>query len=219
MNSFNNLYLLSDLHIDHWSSQYKTKYPHGEITESPLILSERYDDVLIIAGDVCDDLDLTINYLNSISDNFKKILFVEGNHEHVYKYPKLFTKNYISEKLKNNKNEKIIYLPTSPYIINDTVFIGVCGWWDYDNEDTISIQKNMNYFDKWIHHLTEKDSLTFINNVINTSNNEFYYLKTEIQKYEKDNTINKIVIVTHTLPLLKYVSKEDVSAYRILYKI
>ena len=125
--------LISDLHIDQWSTNHIMKHPYGEVKDKPFNLIKK-SDILIIAGDISDDLDLSIKYINDISKYYEKILFVDGNHEHVNAYPNLYELNYIDNKIKLLKNDKIIYLPDNEYIINDKVFIGYCGWWDYNGE-------------------------------------------------------------------------------------
>ena len=79
----------SDLHIDQWSNKYTNKYPCGEIKEYPFRFKKTNSEYLIVAGDISDRLNTSLNYLDQISDHYEKILFVEGNHEHVYIYPKL----------------------------------------------------------------------------------------------------------------------------------
>ena len=80
-------------------------------------------------------------------------MFIDGNHEHVAIYPELYTNSFIQNKIEHKiQNNKITYLSNKPYIINDTVFIGSCGWWDYNNCSTECIDANLNYFDKWIKH-------------------------------------------------------------------
>ena len=65
------------------------KHPYGDIVHKPVELNNK-SDILIIAGDISDDIDLSIKYIDNISKKYKKILFVDGNHEHVNRYP-----NYI----------------------------------------------------------------------------------------------------------------------------
>ena len=119
---------------------------------------------LIVAGDISDRLNTSLNYLDQISDYYEKILFVDGNHEHVNIYPKLYSIKYINNLVEFNN--KLVYLANKPYIINQTVFIGCCGWWDYNNSDKTSIEKCSNYFDEWIPHFTKNDNDNFVNNVI-----------------------------------------------------
>jgi len=198
--------IVSDLHIDQWSHKYTTKYPCGKISEFPLKFDKINSDYLIIAGDISDDLNESINYLNEISQYYKKILFVDGNHEHVHKYPKLYDTKYINKLI---NNDKIVYLSTTPYKIKKTLFIGCCGWWDYNNKNNTNIENCTHYFDDWIPEFTREDNIEFIKNVIKRSKEEYTYLNNILQKYENDNTIEDIIIITHTLPHNKYAENKS----------
>ena len=201
-----NFDLVSDLHIDQWSEKYNIKYPHGEVKEHPVVFSKTSTDYLIVAGDVSDDINLSISYLNYLSKFYKKILFVDGNHEHVFNYPKLFNHKEISNLI---SNDKIIYLSQKPYIINNTLFIGSCGWWDYNKENKQNIENAYEYFDNWLTHLDKDDSIKFIDNVIEKSKEEFEYLNETLKKYENDNSIENIVLVTHTVPKIEFCTSNN----------
>ena len=138
-------------------------------------------DILIIAGDISDDLDLSLNYMNNISDKYEKILFVDGNHEHVNAYPDLYDTNFIHKKVNELNNDKIIYLPDNEYIINNKVFIGYSGWWNYDNKNDLENAKS--YFDGWIPKFTEEDNIKFMNNVLKQAEYEYDKIITLLDKY------------------------------------
>lgn len=193
--------VVSDLHIDQWSYKYTNKYPCGIVKNIPFKLENINSKYLIVAGDISDNIYYSIEYLNILSKYYHKILFVDGNHEHVHKYPELYSVDEIN-KLINNPN--IIYLSKNTYKIKETLFIGCCGWWDYNNQNSESIKNCLDYFDNWINHFSRKDNLEFINNVINRSKQEFEYLDELLNKYENDNEIENIIIVTHTIPDIKY---------------
>ena len=97
--------IVSDLHIDHWDSDYISSHPHGEVKNIPLNLEEK-GGILIVAGDVSDDINMSIDFLDRISENFEKILFVDGNHEHCTQYPYLYDFNTINQKVKEKNNKK-----------------------------------------------------------------------------------------------------------------
>ena len=80
----------------------------------------------------------------------------------------MYSSEYINEKVKLLNNDKIVYLPNNEYIINDIVFIGFCGWWDYNNEKN---KKLSVYFKKWIPDFTKKRNLDFIDNVLQKAEN------------------------------------------------
>ena len=185
------------IYIDQWSPNIVNKYPCGEIKNKPYVLKSTSSKYLVIAGDISDNIHESINFLNEISKYYEMILFVDGNHEHVGKYPELYNTKYINSLI---KNDKIQYLPEEPFRINNTVFIGACGWWDYDNSNLSSIENNKNYFKNWIPHFTESDNVQFIDNVIEESKKQFDKLNNLILKYSEDLLVDNIVIVTHTLP-------------------
>jgi hypothetical protein len=191
--------ILSDLHIDHWTFNYKTKYPCGIIKNIPFKNVKTESNYLIVAGDISDNIYNSIEYLNILSENYEKILFVDGNHEHINKYPELYDTNYINSLI---NNEKIIYLTNKPYIIDKTVFLGACGWWDYNNLN--NIEKCTNYFKNWINHFTKNDNMNFINNVIKQSKKECENLHKLLNIYQTNNNINNIVLITHTVPYIEF---------------
>ena len=197
--------IVSDLHIDQWSSEYEIKYPCGEVAEHPFIFRETDADYLIVAGDISDTLEQSVKYLNAISKYYNKIFFVDGNHEHTYSHPNIYSLNYINSFI---DNEKIVFLPKKPYRIDDTVIIGVCGWWDYNNRKSELIKENIDYFDTWIPHLTEHDNITFINNSCQFAEQECDYLEECLIKYTKDYSVRNIIVVTHTIPLKRFCNEE-----------
>lgn len=187
--------IISDLHIDKWLKHNNTNLDKDYIFnfEEQQIKS----DYLIIAGDISDKLDDTIDFLNYSLKYYKKILFVDGNHEHFEKFPKLYNNNYIKKKI---KNKKIIYLRSKSFIIDDIAFIGCNGWFNYNNKDKNIINKMIEstYFDRF--NINNKLKIKLIQNIITKSKNDFLYLNNEIKKYDLNNKIKKIVIITHTIP-------------------
>lgn len=176
--------IVSDLHIDHWDVTIPVKYPCGNRIHYPLDITPQ-SDILIIAGDISDDLDLSLKYLDEVSVHYKKVLFVDGNHEHVNIYPELYSIDYIYYKIKDMNNDKIAYLPKESYKFNDTMIIGCNGWWDY------SMGPDKDYFKVWMPHI---DNDIFVKNVIKRANEEYEYIKQQSQLY------SKVIVVTHTLP-------------------
>lgn len=196
-----NIDIVSDLHIDHWSNDIPCKYPYGVKKHFPLHVIKSDSDYLIVAGDISDDINLSVDYLNYISKYYKKILFVDGNHEHVNNYPNLYDHDTIYNLI---NNEKIIFLSKSPYVINKKVFIGCCGWWDYCNKNSESLKDNLKYFTSWIKDFTKDKSIEFIKNVINRSMKEYDILIENLEKYTNNDAIEEIIIVTHTIADSKY---------------
>ena len=198
--------ILSDLHIDQWDKNIDIKYNYGIRKNNPFILKKGESNILIIAGDISDDLDLSISFLIDMTKYYDKILFVDGNHEHVNKYPELYSKDFISEKI---KNRKIFYLPSNHFKSERTIFLGCCGWWDYSNKNMEVMEKNQTYFKNWIPDMDKNDSDKFISNTIENSEREFHYIENYLNNYNKDNSIDNIIVVTHTVPIEVMERKEE----------
>lgn len=203
--------ICSDLHIDQWDPKIPNKYPCGLIRDFPLPIKKSVAKYLIIAGDVSDNIVHSLDYINKLSNNYEKVLFVDGNHESVHKYPVLHNTEYIYEKVKQLNNDKIVYLPKKHFRIDKNIFIGCCGWWDYCDKNENKIEENLSYFDNWIPHFNKNNNRQFINSVIEKSEDEFDELKRQVEIYEKDHFIDNIIIVTHTVPHLYYCKYSDSS--------
>ena len=199
--------IVSDLHIDQWDNTIGVKHSCGLVKHFPYIPSKTQNKVLIVAGDISDSLQNTLIYLNQISIYYEKILFVDGNHEHVNAYPNLYTQKEINEEVKKLNNDKIVYLPCNPYQIGKTLVIGACGWWDYNNSDQESINSSMEYFKQWIPEFTQKENQKFIDNVTERSREECQQLQKILEFTNKDDFIENIVIVTHCVPKNEFSSK------------
>ena len=216
-----NVDIISDLHIDSWNNNYKSKYitttkhmpfnfedwQHQNInTTNEDQSTDRSLNILIIAGDISDDMITSMKYLNDMHLSYDKVLLIDGNHEHAYKFPSLYSNEelikivdeYASEELK----KKLVFLPEKDFIANDTVFIGINSWWDYRKEDKDVVEyKQKNYFVRWMAHLTFDDSCNFIVNVVNKAKKHATILRDKIKKYTNHPKIKNIVITTHSVPL------------------
>jgi predicted phosphodiesterase len=72
------LRVASDLHLEGFSSM-----PIPLLVERFLPLEEKdKESVLILAGDICSDVDLLHDFLEQAERRFKKVIFVPGNHEY-----------------------------------------------------------------------------------------------------------------------------------------
>ena len=65
-------FALSDIHVD---------YPENMQWVRELDPKEYSEDILILAGDVTDDLELLSTVFSSLREKFSDVLFVPGNHE------------------------------------------------------------------------------------------------------------------------------------------
>ena len=103
--------------MEHWENNYE-------------FLKYKQSSTLIVAGDVASDPNLTSEWLSIVASEYKQLLFVCGNHEHV-KAKFVLDKSY-------RKNQKLFtimpnvhMLDNFPFIHKGVAFVGANGWWDY----------------------------------------------------------------------------------------
>ena len=204
--SVNSLDIVSDLHIDQWDSSLNIKNPCGEVSDSVYKFNKTNNRILVIAGDISDEIDLSVNYLNEVSEYYERVLFVDGNHEHVSVFPNLLSTEEIKNKIEKLNNDKIVYLSDKHYKLGKTVFIGYSGWWDYDNNKDESINNSLNYFDGWIKELSEsqENSRMFIKNVTEKSREQHNLFLEHLNFYESCDDVDNVIIITHTVPLEQF---------------
>ena len=201
--------VVSDLHIDQWDSSLSGQYPCGQIKDAPYQFPKSNSRILIVAGDISDNIDLSLQYLSDISNQYDKVLFVDGNHEHAGSYPLLIPTEDINQKVLALHNPKLMYLPKNNYVIGNTVFLGFCGWWDYDSADEDNLLKAEEYFSRWMPHLDVNDNKIFCFNVLSNYIRQIALLEKQLIKYQTDPNIKQIVIVSHTVPLANFALKTN----------
>jgi len=114
------LFACSDLHID---------YPENFKWINNLSISEFQQDVIIIAGDVSNNIKIFKSAMELIAKRFKKVMFVPGNHE-------LWVKGteYIDSLVKLHEIQRILYdlgCNMSLYHSTELIVCPIFGWYDY----------------------------------------------------------------------------------------
>ena len=71
--------IISDLHIDHWDNGYLSKNPSCKTLHKPFTPDNVEGSILVVAGDVSDDFEMSIGYLNGLAKDYDKVLFIENN--------------------------------------------------------------------------------------------------------------------------------------------
>jgi hypothetical protein len=204
---------VSDLHIDYWDPKWHTLYmPNGPASDFPLQWDKMKikSDILVVAGDVSDKLEYSIEYLKSLRKYYRKILFVDGNHEHTYQHPRLYTRDYIAEKFKGIEN--VHYLPKEDVIVDRTLFIGLCGWWDY------GCKGDMEVCYKFSQENPRSEKILLAKRIVMRAYEEAEKMKKKIERHQNNDKIKDIVIVTHTLPLPKYARRVE-TEYNHFFRI
>jgi UDP-2,3-diacylglucosamine pyrophosphatase LpxH len=188
-------------------------------------ISNEGSDVLVLAGDVVEVVDLkktskyrtdVMNYLGSLNDRYKKIIFVAGNHEHwgnsFYHTNQNLRSRFFELGLTNFE-----VLDNQTCEVDDVIFFGATMWTTMrDNNPIVSM-----------------DCVAFMNDykeihvpiAMNGMYSKYYYgdkadlmpehtiaecrhTKREIKKFIDLKTDKKKVLVTHHAPCMVSLSKK-----------
>lgn len=185
--------ICSDLHINYWKEE-----NNNNIIKQ---FEKSNSEYLIIAGDIAyrnQAMNFLIELENNQNINYKKIMFLDGNHEHDYNLPNLYTFEDFNNDFENQK--KIIYLPSNDFILNEkrTVIVGVNGWWDFNNNDEKSFKFGLDYLGPTY---SDNKRYNLNNSIFEKAKQEYDILFKKIMQYQNDDSIENIIIVTHTAPL------------------
>ena len=65
--------IVSDLHIDQWNTDLDNKYPCGKRSNYPYDFDNKKANILVVAGDTSDNINLSLDYLEQVSEKYDKI--------------------------------------------------------------------------------------------------------------------------------------------------
>lgn len=176
--------LISDLHIDQWPADQKLNFKGLGTSLN-----------CIVAGDVSQSIYTTRDFLFQLSDYYKQIIFVDGNHEHKPDYNDILSNcEWLEKELSKKKN--ITYLWDSTAVFGSTAIVGTNGWWTFDYCDPlISRLEQIDFFCN-DYNLPHHVAVNIWDEAI--ENSEF--LTNIVHEFNKVEKIEDIVVITHTLP-------------------
>ncbi len=171
--------LISDLHIDHkaldWTSQ----------ATSP---------ICVVAGDVARDPKLLYDSLQHLSNNYRAVLYIDGNEEHRDHLYDIGA-HYSEIKRHLDKIPGLTFLHDNVVIINGVAFLGTNSWWSFDWDprfDPEHCRLELQEYYGIDHKATDQ--------IMAMAITDYRYLSQSIKKLQTLLDVKKIVIVTHTIP-------------------
>jgi len=179
--------LASDLHTDLWRDNINS-----------IDFSNPLSSTLVIAGDTSNYVSELLEIVKNSKKYYENVIIIDGNHEHYFslKNPYMLESYLAREITSLNGN----YLCGKSVIkINKTAFIGANGWYDFKiNEENFTIQENIKNWNNFSNDsrmiLWQGSSPTFI------ATDHFKLLSNQVNDLQNDNSVDNIVIITHTAP-------------------
>ena len=114
------IFAISDLHVD---------YEENRSWVQGISESAHQQDILILAGDISDNLELLDMTLSQLREKFRKLLFIPGNHELWVRGAK---ENCSLQKFSQvNALCKALDIETGLLRMDGVAFVPLLGWYDY----------------------------------------------------------------------------------------
>lgn len=180
-----NFDLISDLHLDYWTKNTKDWKGLG---------TSLY---CVVAGDVSRNPRLTAGFLKHLSDAYQHVMFVDGNHEHNNRYDTIQDNENEFEEL-FSKISNLTYLSNSSCIIDDVAFIGTNGWWTFDFGEGINDSSRADAMKDYCARTnwSMKDAIK----LWDEAQYQAEFMMDAVSTIQTEESINEIVVVTHTVP-------------------
>lgn len=131
----------------------------------------------VVAGNISSDLTVLEKTLSHLGDNYRGVLFIDGSLEHENIQDYHLRTEQIKTICKNINN--VIYLHNHVVVLNGIAFIGCNGW--YGNRKNSNCIEEIEYLEQY-----RADDL--------------YYLTSSIKKFQNNPEIEKIVIISNSIP-------------------
>jgi hypothetical protein len=161
--------LISDLYVDDWEPAQWAGQPTSLLA--------------VIAGDISKDLDRTVYELQCISQQYRQVMYIDGDLEHSEDLNAVSSnRKYLCKKL--SKIQNLTYMHEQVMIINDVAFVAANLWWTPGETNSSINDQN------WIDDMK----------MLTLHHEDLDYLRYTVQRMQKSNDVNNVVVVSHTVP-------------------
>ena len=172
--------LISDLHVDTWD-----EFDWAGQPTSPYC---------VVAGDVGRDWEQIAETLEHLGKQYAGVFYIDGNDEHRY-YLENLENSYqgLEQAVTGIKN--VVYMQNNVVIINGVAIIATNGWWSYDFDDAMDPDQSQSWYEEYVQ--VSSSSAAAITGV---AYHDAAYMINSVSKLQKQQDVQAIVLVSHTVP-------------------
>ena len=181
--------LISDLHLDTWSPPFDWS---GQAT-SP---------ICVVAGDIARNRQSVIDTLRHLGECYQLVLYIDGNDEHKTCMHDLdHSYQDLAEQIRGIPN--VVFMQDNVVVLNGVAFVSTNGWYTFDFDPNIDFDSTVSQWQDDI------DADIFDATSLNTwARADAAYLYRSIEKLQRHKDVQRIVIVTHTVPKAEIVEHD-----------
>lgn len=190
--------LISDLHVENWTEPLDWE---GQATSM----------LCVVAGDIGRDRDRVVETLAHLSEHYRAVFYIDGNDEHKHSLDDL-GESYKDLDARIQTLPNVTYLQDNVCIVDGVAFLGTNGWWTYDLDPAVDYDQTRCWFQD-----RHKISTTVVDSIEAMALQDYAYLAKSVRRLQTHKDIKKIVIVTHTVPMLELIKHdtEIAETYRV----
>lgn len=177
----------------------------GDWYDIPKTMNEK-DTILILAGDIDDEIYYLCGFLDSLVDRFKYVILVNGNHEY-YRYDM----EYVSDRLYevHLRHENFILLDNEMFETDNYIFVGSTLWFDVPLSNNAAVDVALNYLNDFRFIKVNETGEKLDMELARSFNKNAKWMFGEAGKYQRSrNTGKKLVAISHHCPTMELVRPE-----------
>jgi len=158
---------------------------------------EKQSDILVVAGDSGNTIYNTIEVIDEAREFYDHVIFTDGNHEH-YQGTQPVLANMADLQAYANVTENVTYLGgKSKFVSEDTAFIGANGWYDW--KYGLGDKETQRY--AWMIYSNDSRCIMHSMDPDKMAKEQAKQVGDMVMELQDDDSVKKIVIVTHTVPV------------------
>jgi hypothetical protein len=181
--------LISDLHVETWSGKFDWT---GKATAP----------YCVVAGDIAKDREIVIDTLRHLGQCYQAVFYIDGNDEHVNYYSDL-ADSYRNLARRIAKIPNVVYLQDNVIVIDGVAILGTNGWFGYDLDPRVDSLESALWFQNKTHVTSD-----VVKSVGLLSTTDATYMVNSVHRLQTHLDVQKIVIVTHTVPRLDLIAHD-----------
>jgi UDP-2,3-diacylglucosamine pyrophosphatase LpxH len=172
--------LISDLHVETWDKFDWTSQPTAPYC--------------VVAGDISKDLNLVIDTLKHLGEQYAGVFYIDGNEEHRDGLDNLES-SYARLREAVDGIQNVVFMQDNVVIVNGIALLATNGWWSYDFDDRIGLEESQQWLENYLG--ISRSSVLDINGV---AYHDAAYLINSVKRLQTQMDVKHIVLISHTLP-------------------
>lgn len=173
--------LISDLHLETWDEEFDWT-------------NRATSHYCVVAGDIARDRKLALSCLKKLGQCYQAVFYIDGNDEHRDSIANL-GQSYRDFARQINRIPNVVYLQDNVVVIEGVALLGTNGWWSFDFDAGIGPEQSQQWYAE-----KEQYPQTTIDDIRRMSTQDANYMMSSVKKLQTHNDVQRIVIVTHTVP-------------------